>query len=120
ASKRRGSLSRYDRALCPVLSILSGSGNVPGIIPKLNILIPLASRNVLRTCSPDLLHIVSPGRGVYNPMLGLESSLVGIVRFLQVLLDTGDDLCPVGGSIYTLDVQRMSRYAIVTHQMSNG
>nr|GFD09682.1 hypothetical protein [Tanacetum cinerariifolium] len=97
ASKRPGSLSRYDRALCPVLPILSGSRNVPRIIPKLNILILLASRNVLRTCPPDLLHIVSPGRGVYNPMLGLESSLVGIVRFLQVLLDAGVDLCPVEG-----------------------
>nr|GFB99762.1 hypothetical protein [Tanacetum cinerariifolium] len=92
-----GSLSRYDCALCPVLPILSSSGNVPGIIPKLNILIPLASRNVLRTCPSDVLHIVSPGRGVYNPMLGLESSLVGIVRFLQVLLDAGVDLCLVGG-----------------------
>ncbi|GJT19977.1 hypothetical protein Tco_0878683 [Tanacetum coccineum] len=30
-------------------------------------------------------------------MLGLESSLVGIVRFLQLLLDVGFDLCPVGG-----------------------
>nr|GFC95093.1 hypothetical protein [Tanacetum cinerariifolium] len=82
---------------CPVLPILGGSGNVPGIIPKLNIFIPLASRNVLRTFSPDLLDIVSPGRGVYNPMIGLESSLVGIVRLLQVLLDARVDLCPVGG-----------------------
>ncbi|GKD36031.1 hypothetical protein Tco_1251540, partial [Tanacetum coccineum] len=96
ASKRPRSLSRYDHALCPVLPILSGSGNVLWIIPKLNILIPLFRRNGLRTCSPDLLHIVSPGLGVYNPMLGLESSLVGIVRFLQVLLDADFDLCPVG------------------------
>ncbi|GKD44263.1 hypothetical protein Tco_1268908, partial [Tanacetum coccineum] len=85
----------YDRALCPVLPILSGSGNVPGIIPKLNILISFFRRNVLKTCPPDLLHILSPGRGVYNPMLSVESSLVGIVRFLQVLLDAGVDLCPV-------------------------
>nr|GFB56800.1 hypothetical protein [Tanacetum cinerariifolium] len=30
-------------------------------------------------------------------MLGLESSLVGIVRLLQVLLDACVDICPVGG-----------------------
>nr|GEV67667.1 hypothetical protein [Tanacetum cinerariifolium] len=97
ASNRPGSLLRYDRAFCPVLPILSCSGNVSGIIPKLNILIPLASRNVLKTCPPDLLYIVSPGRGVYDPMLGLEISFVGIVRFLQVLLDADVDLCPVRG-----------------------
>nr|GEW16053.1 hypothetical protein [Tanacetum cinerariifolium] len=97
ASKRPGSLSKYDRALCPVLPILNDSGNVPGIIPKLYILIPLFCRNVLRTCPPDILYIVSLGRGVYNPMLGLESSLVGTVCFLQVLLDVGVDLCPVEG-----------------------
>nr|GEZ52057.1 arginine--tRNA ligase, chloroplastic/mitochondrial [Tanacetum cinerariifolium] len=97
ASKRPGSLSRYNRALCPVLPILSGSGNLHGIILKLNILIPLASRNVLRMFPPNLLHIVSPSRGVYNPMSGLESRLVGILHFLQMLLDVGVDLCPVGG-----------------------
>nr|GEV46023.1 hypothetical protein [Tanacetum cinerariifolium] len=97
ATKRPGSLSRYHRALCPVWPILSGSRNVPGIILKLNILIPLASHNVLRTCPSGLLQIVSPGRGVYKPMLGLKSILVGIVRFLQVLLDPGVDLCLVEG-----------------------
>ncbi|GJZ51675.1 hypothetical protein Tco_0606190 [Tanacetum coccineum] len=45
----------------------------------------------------DLLHIVSPGRGVYNPMMVLERSLVGIVHFLHVLLDADIDLCPFGG-----------------------
>ncbi|GKF56497.1 hypothetical protein Tco_0166837 [Tanacetum coccineum] len=49
-----------DRALCSVLAILSGSGLVPGFIPKCNMGIPICWGNALGTSLSDRLHIISP------------------------------------------------------------
>ncbi|GJZ62073.1 histone deacetylase 14 [Tanacetum coccineum] len=87
----------YDRALCPVLAILSGSVLVPGIIPKRDLGIPICLGNVLGTSLPDALYVVHPGLSVYNPMRYLEGSLVGIVQLLQVLMDARIDICPTLG-----------------------
>ncbi|GJT96596.1 hypothetical protein Tco_1092114 [Tanacetum coccineum] len=92
-----GSLPAYNRALCPVLAILSGPGLVPVIIPKRDLGIPICGGNVLGTSLPDALHVVCPGLGVYNPMRCLEGSLVGIVQLLQVLLDARIDICSALG-----------------------
>ncbi|GJR85251.1 hypothetical protein Tco_0667849 [Tanacetum coccineum] len=87
-----GSLPAYDRALCLLLAILSGSGKVLGIIQIGNLRIPICRGNVLGTSLLDALHVVSPGLGVYNPMLFLERSLLVIVQLLQMMLDACMDL----------------------------
>ncbi|GKC99590.1 hypothetical protein Tco_1169865 [Tanacetum coccineum] len=98
-------MSAYHRALCPVLAILSGTGLVPEIILKGNLVIPICRGNVLGTSLPDALHVVSPGLGVYNPMRCLEGSLVGIVQLLQLLLDARIDICSALGLHVRLQVK---------------
>ncbi|GKE43309.1 hypothetical protein Tco_1470593 [Tanacetum coccineum] len=107
-----------DRALCSVLTILSGSSLVPEIIPKCNLGIPICQGNTLGTSLSDSLHIISPGLGVYNPMRCLERSLVGIVQLLEMLVDARINICPALGLHMRCQVklglqsyiQRTSRY----------
>ncbi|GJV49629.1 hypothetical protein Tco_1439841 [Tanacetum coccineum] len=65
-------LAMDDRALCSVLAILSGSGLVPGIIPKCNMGIPICQGNVLGTSLPDALHVLLDARIDICPALGLH------------------------------------------------
>ncbi|GJS93984.1 hypothetical protein Tco_0800952 [Tanacetum coccineum] len=111
------SLPAYDRALCPVLAILSGSGLVLGIIPKGHLGIPICRGNALGTSLPDPLHIVSPGIRVYNSMRCLEGSLVGIVQLLEMLLDDRIDICPALGLQVRLQVKlRLQSYTTKQRQ----
>ncbi|GJZ62023.1 hypothetical protein Tco_0618160, partial [Tanacetum coccineum] len=94
-----------------VLAILSGSGLVPGIIPKGKLGIPICRGNALGTSLPDALHVVRPGLGVYNSMRYLERSLVSIVQLLQMLLDAYIDICSALGLHMRLQVKlRMQSY----------
>ncbi|GJX91733.1 hypothetical protein Tco_0345059 [Tanacetum coccineum] len=59
--------------------------------------ISICRGNVRGTSAFDALHVVSPGLGVLNPMLCLESRLVAIVDLLQMLLDARIDFLPTLG-----------------------
>ncbi|GKF72555.1 hypothetical protein Tco_0208669, partial [Tanacetum coccineum] len=78
---------------------------VIGIIPKGNLRIPICHGNVRGTSASDALHVASPGPGVLNPMLCLESRLVAIVDLLQMLLDARIDFWPALGFYVRLQVK---------------
>ncbi|GKE98565.1 hypothetical protein Tco_0021916, partial [Tanacetum coccineum] len=76
-----------------------------GIIPKGNLRILICRGNVRGTFVSDALHVVSPGLGVLNPMLCLESRPVAIVDLLQMLLDACIDFWPTLGFYVRLQVK---------------
>ncbi|GKC10570.1 hypothetical protein Tco_1007352 [Tanacetum coccineum] len=84
----------HDCALCPVLSILSTSGHVLGIRPKLDMLNPMYRRDDYETSVSDSFHVVSPVLGVLNPMLCLQHRLVFGADLGQMLLDALLDFWP--------------------------
>ncbi|GJY06630.1 hypothetical protein Tco_0373684, partial [Tanacetum coccineum] len=104
-SKCPGSLPVYDRALCPVSSILSTPGHVLGIRPKPNLLILIFRRDVRGASGSDSFHVVSLVIGVLNPIIPLQRQLVIRVDLAKMLIDALPDFWPKLGLHMGLQVK---------------
>ncbi|GKB83521.1 coronatine-insensitive protein 1-like protein [Tanacetum coccineum] len=104
-SKCPGSLTAYDRALCPVSSILSTPGHVLGIRPKPDLLIPIFHRDVRGTSGSNSFHVVSLVIGVLNLIIPLQQRLVVRVDLANMLIDALLDFWPKLGLHVGLQVK---------------